>query len=669
MEDSSSGSGQSKSKMEAATITTIAAAASQGQTISIAGKTGQVITTSKGQTIVLSAPNLQTNVIPISLAPAKPVVTVSSINPTATSAAVQAILKRPPPSIGQNQVLTKVIITKNPTTNKIVSVAGTTPKLTSGILQTVDGKLLTPGSPVKVITVTQGSLLNKSIVISSSAMSKLIAGQTITSSSTQIKSPVKSSVTTPKKIAPAPPRPQQVIIKGLVTTSKTTPSVTTVIASGINTVPSTNLVLQQNASGIASLQQAGTSLTFSNASNLQPIQVAGNKFPYIRLVTVPSSSISTTAGKQIIQQAAPQQQATRNKVILSNNSLMPQQFRMQGVPIAPATQVAIRSASTSSTTTAKRMIMPNRPVQIQPNTSTSQVSGKLSIPAGTLLTGNNLSQNITVLPVQYIAPVGQQNQNTASYIPISTKPPTAISAVRHSLNGGSQPEPPGTRPRKPCNCTRSQCLKLYCDCFANGEFCSNCNCNNCLNNLDHEDERSRAIRSCLERNPQAFHPKIGKGRGTAGERRHNKGCNCKRSGCLKNYCECYEAKILCSSACKCYGCKNFEESPERKTLMHLADAAEVRVQQQTAAKSKLSQFQDFPSKAPMTNESGERLPYSFITNDVAEATCQCLLAQAEETERNGDLPHIGEQLILEEFGRCLMQIIESAGKTKGNGSI
>lgn len=49
----------------------------------------------------------------------------------------------------------------------------------------------------------------------------------------------------------------------------------------------------------------------------------------------------------------------------------------------------------------------------------------------------------------------------------------------------------------------------YCDCFANGEFCNNCNCNNCANNLVHEEERSRAIKSCLDRNPMAFHPKIG----------------------------------------------------------------------------------------------------------------------------------------------------------------
>jgi len=53
------------------------------------------------------------------------------------------------------------------------------------------------------------------------------------------------------------------------------------------------------------------------------------------------------------------------------------------------------------------------------------------------------------------------------------------------------------------------CLKLYCDCFASGEFCLDCNCRDCHNNLEHESERSRAIKSSLERNPSAFKPKIG----------------------------------------------------------------------------------------------------------------------------------------------------------------
>jgi len=50
--------------------------------------------------------------------------------------------------------------------------------------------------------------------------------------------------------------------------------------------------------------------------------------------------------------------------------------------------------------------------------------------------------------------------------------------------------------------------------------------------------------ACLDRNPVAFKPKIGKGKQGESDRRHSKGCNCKKSGCLKNYCECYEVSVF-----------------------------------------------------------------------------------------------------------------------------
>uniref|UniRef100_A0A915E3Z2 CRC domain-containing protein n=1 Tax=Ditylenchus dipsaci TaxID=166011 RepID=A0A915E3Z2_9BILA len=115
-----------------------------------------------------------------------------------------------------------------------------------------------------------------------------------------------------------------------------------------------------------------------------------------------------------------------------------------------------------------------------------------------------------------------------------TRDPLTGSVIPSYLTGSGSKQ---TKPRKssskkkPCNCTKSMCLKLYCDCFANGEFCLDCNCKDCHNNLDHEAERSRAIKSSLERNPTAFKPKITvstkAGRQADMERLHQKGCHCK----------------------------------------------------------------------------------------------------------------------------------------------
>ncbi|XP_066475701.1 tesmin [Tiliqua scincoides] len=216
--------------------------------------------------------------------------------------------------------------------------------------------------------------------------------------------------------------------------------------------------------------------------------------------------------------------------------------------------------------------------------------------------------------------------------------------------------------KKPCNCTKSQCLKLYCDCFANGDFCNNCNCNNCYNNPQHESERFKAIKviqACLDRNPEAFLPKIGKGKLGDIKPRHNKGCNCKRSGCLKNYCECFEAKIMCSSICKCVGCKNYEESPDRKTLMNMPNHMEFKSYEENESVS----FSNFEILSKLRKDS--RQSSTCISWEVVEATCACLLAQAEEAEKEAYSVCLAERMILEEFGRCLSQILHSEFKSKG----
>ena len=55
-------------------------------------------------------------------------------------------------------------------------------------------------------------------------------------------------------------------------------------------------------------------------------------------------------------------------------------------------------------------------------------------------------------------------------------------------------------------------------------------------------------------------------------------------------------------------------------------------------------------------------PYNFITQDVIEATVQCMIAQAEECEKLAVSKQEGEKMILEEFGRCLQEIIEFSAK-------
>ena len=59
-----------------------------------------------------------------------------------------------------------------------------------------------------------------------------------------------------------------------------------------------------------------------------------------------------------------------------------------------------------------------------------------------------------------------------------------------------------------CNCKKSKCLKLYCECFAAQKFCSECNCLNCLNLKTNEDEIKNVRKSLLSRNPHAFKPKL-----------------------------------------------------------------------------------------------------------------------------------------------------------------
>lgn len=131
---------------------------------------------------------------------------------------------------------------------------------------------------------------------------------------------------------------------------------------------------------------------------------------------------------------------------------------------------------------------------------------------------------------------------------------------------------PDDNTAKRCNCKRSKCLKLYCDCFAAGLYCAeSCACQGCYNRVEYEDTVLEARQQIETRNPLAFAPKIVKpvtdspasvklqevaDLSTPSSARHKRGCNCKRSMCVKKYCECYQSGVGCSDGCRCEGCKN-----------------------------------------------------------------------------------------------------------------
>uniref|UniRef100_A0A672I3V8 CRC domain-containing protein n=1 Tax=Salarias fasciatus TaxID=181472 RepID=A0A672I3V8_SALFA len=561
------------------------------------------------------------------------------------------------PTLQAQQLKTVQIAKKNPTFSaapikliiaKTVNSKGLSPQ--TSVPSVITGRVLTQTSPVvppRTITLSEPhstslqSLPGKKIAISPLKSPSKV---TVVSVASPTSNASQKSVTLPVNVALG-----QQILTVQQSASGSPVKVQTSQTSAQAVKPG-----QSVAVGSVGGSQFKAIIPLAAQPNVQQIQVPGSRFHYVRLVT--ASTASSTGGTGGTGGAAGTSGAsTSSKPMVV--SAGPVRMSVPIVPAQTVKQVAPKPLGSapqvvSAAQTQQRLIMPATPLpQIQPNFA--------NLPPGTVLAPAPGTGNVgyAVVPAQYVTQLQQSPFVTLASSSGFPAAPGIQTQARLPVNGEPAHVP-------------DVWLLRYCDCFANGEFCNNCNCNNCFNNLEHETERMKAIKTCLDRNPEAFKPKIGKGKEGESDRRHSKGCNCKRSGCLKNYCECYEAKIMCSSICKCVGCKNFEESPERKTLMHLADAAEVRVQQQTAAKTKLSsQISDLLMRtAPVVSSGGGRLPYTFVTKEVLEATCECLLEQAKRAEQAQLPAPEAERLVLEEFGHCLMRIISSAAKAKADCS-
>ncbi|XP_075253366.1 protein lin-54 homolog [Convolutriloba macropyga] len=304
-------------------------------------------------------------------------------------------------------------------------------------------------------------------------------------------------------------------------------------------------------------------------------------------------------------------------------------------------------------------LLPSGTQQIRSNSFQATSSEQTS--SATLSQRSN-SSTVTALPLAY-----QRNKEIASHglqkmiVTQNTRPeskdtPPEHSQSKYQYTSASKQlwESIGGK-KKSCSCARSLCLKLYCECFANGEFCFSCNCTNCYNTLENDFERNEAIRAILNRNPNAFHPKVGKVTFSE-EKSHYKGCNCKKTNCIKNYCECYEAKILCTNLCKCVDCFNCQE---RAGLRSVGDVTALRILKEGTIRDMAFYRSDFFDK----------LPFTLMTQEVIEAIVQCLIAQAESSATAAMSQEETERLLMQEFGQCTNQIIENAPSFKPTSSL
>ena len=121
-----------------------------------------------------------------------------------------------------------------------------------------------------------------------------------------------------------------------------------------------------------------------------------------------------------------------------------------------------------------------------------------------------------------------------------------------------------------CTCKKTKCIKKYCECYSNGVFCYNCKCENCENKpfyMDNNIKNSNNINININKKEEEEINENKNSKQSIDNNMDNNDnnikkliiCTCSKSGCNKNYCECFKAKVKCNNKCRCIKCLNKPE--------------------------------------------------------------------------------------------------------------
>ena len=181
-----------------------------------------------------------------------------------------------------------------------------------------------------------------------------------------------------------------------------------------------------------------------------------------------------------------------------------------------------------------------KPIPINPKLIINQTSEITTFSKSSVKINNNQDSSISVQYPRYsqlYSPVYNSNLVNNDKFNFYHSKSIELKEINDNNNNNNLIE---IKEKPCCNCTKTKCMKKYCECFANKRFCKDCHCQDCMNRFPLYNNNNNNIRYLTETDLI--------------------NCTCTKSNCNKKYCECYKSGKKCNDKCRCLNCMNLNSS-------------------------------------------------------------------------------------------------------------